>query len=289
MVVINHVGESEKLSRVLNKNINNISYSNIQKLFRKKDVKVNGKRVNSDILVSDGDEVIVYVTEEMTAVKSKKIDVVFEDANIIVVNKSIKMEVESDFGDPDLTYHVNEYLKNKKEKSAKAVHRLDRNTKGLVVFAKNDKTYKELFKAFKDRTVKKYYEAMVVGVLPKEKDTLVAYLKTDKQKSYSEVSASPKPGFEKIITKYEVIFSTSDRTYVEIELVTGKTHQIRAHFNFIGHPLVGDGKYGNNQVNKKFREKTQLLLAKRIVFNFDKSSSLYYLNNKVIELKDSLI
>ena len=289
MVVINHAGAEEKVSRVISKEIKNISYSNIQKLFRKKDIKINGKRVNSDVLVYNGDEIVVYVTDEMTAVKSKKIDVVFEDSNIIVVNKPIKMEVESVSDEANLTHHVNVYLAGKKEKTAKAVHRLDRNTKGLVVFAKNDKSYNELYKAFKNRTIKKYYEAIVVGVLPKEQDTMVAYLKKDKDKSYSEVSLTPKAGYEKIITKYSVIFSTEDRTYVEVELVTGKTHQIRAHFDAIGHPLVGDGKYGKNQVNKKFREKTQQLLAKKIVFSFEKGSHLYYLNNKKIECKDSLI
>jgi 23S rRNA pseudouridine955/2504/2580 synthase len=289
MVVINHVGAEEKVSRVISREIKNISYSNIQKLFRKKDIKINGKRVNSDMLVYNGDEIVVYVTDEMTAVKSKKIDVVFEDSNIIVVNKPIKMEVESVSDEANLTHHVNVYLAGKKEKPAKAVHRLDRNTKGLVVFAKNDKSYNELYKAFKNRTIKKYYEAIVVGVLPKEQDTMVAYLKKDKDKSYSEVSLTPKAGYEKIITKYSVIFSTEDRTYVEVELVTGKTHQIRAHFDAIGHPLVGDGKYGKNQVNKKFREKTQQLLAKKIVFSFEKGSHLYYLNNKKIECKDSLI
>jgi len=289
MVVIDYVGDKQKLSKVILSEVKNLSYSNIQKLLRKKDIKVNLKRVSSDVFVENGDNIQVYATNDMLEVKAQSINVVFEDENIIAVNKPINIEVESDSNKNNLLYCVNSYLSSKNQASARAVHRLDRNTKGLVLFAKNDAAYKELTLAFKEHKLTKIYEAAVVGVLPKEEDTLVAYLKIDKKSALADVQKSPKAGYTKIITKYKVIASSNDRSYVEIELVTGKTHQIRAHFSFIGHPLIGDGKYGNNQVNKKFGEKTQMLIAKKIIFNFDKQSKLYYLNKKKIEISDSLI
>lgn len=290
MVAIEYVGQEKKLSKVIQEKYKTLSYSNIQKLLRKKDIKVNTKRVSSDIVVKSGDNIEIYATPQMLEPKSPNLSVVYDDDNIIVVSKPLGIEVEGFGENISLTTVVNNYLLEKEQKSAVAVHRIDRNTRGLVIFAKTKLAEEELLKAFKNHNIKKFYNAIVVGEMPKKQDTLIAYLWTDKQKAMSFVSSSPKPGYEKIITKYKVMaYLEEDKTLVEVELVTGKTHQIRAHFAFIGHALVGDGKYGKNQVNKFYNQKTQALLAKRIEFCFDKTSPLEYLNKKVIETNQNLI
>ena len=289
MITIEYVGEQRKLSKVILEEYKKLSYSNLQKLLRKKDIKVNGKRTSSDILVDSGDRIEVYAPDEMLdgTAKVSNLKIAYEDQNILVVDKASGIEVVSISDKNNLENLVNEYLGDNNHK-AKAVHRIDRNTRGLVIFAKNDKSEKELLSAFKNHEIKKFYEAMVVGDL-EGGDTLVGFLKVDKDKAIAHVVSSPRAGYEKIITKYKALEEFGDRTLLEVELVTGKTHQIRAHMAHIGHPLVGDGKYGLNSDNRKFHEKKQMLIAKRVVFEFKPTSPLYYLNGKKITSKQSLI
>ena len=248
-----------------------------------KETKINGKRVSENVEVNNGDEIYVYATEEMLNGIIIKPVVVFEDDNIIVVNKPVGLEVESEQYN-DLTASVNGYLKEKQQKAA-AVHRIDRNTSGLVIFAKNKDAYNELLDAFKKRTVDKFYLAMVVGRPIKNEDHLYAYLFKDQKASRVYISDNLKPGYEPIETKYKVVERFEGKTLIEVELITGKTYQIRAHMAHIGYPLVGDGKYGLNQVNKQFQADGQALIAYKICFRFKQGQKLFYLNNKVIKLE----
>ncbi len=283
------MGEPKRLSKVVLDHEKKLSYSNLQKLLRKKDIKVNGKRVSVDILIEGGDNIQVFAPDSMldSTMNVSALKIVFDDNNILVADKPAGIEVVSVSDKNNLENLVNDYLKERDQK-AKAVHRIDRNTRGLVIFAKNEIAEKELLSAFKNHEIKKYYEAMVVGDMTGS-ETLTAYLKVDKEKAIAHVSTIPKTGHEKIVTKYKVVGEFGDRTLLEIELVTGKTHQIRAHMAHIGHPLVGDGKYGQNTENRKFGEKKQMLIAKRVEFEFKKTSKLYYLNGTKLKSSQKLI
>lgn len=153
-----------------------------------------------------------------------------------------------------------------------------------MIFALTETANAELLKGFKERMFKKYYNAAVCGKFEQKSGTLTAYLKKDKDKAEVKIFKEPTAGAEKIITKYKVLKEDDETSLVEVELVTGKTHQIRAHLAFVGHPVIGDGKYGYKSINNKFRKKSQMLTAKKIVLKFEKSSPLYRLDGKTFEI-----
>ena len=268
--------KNQKLSSVILSNFPNFNFNYVQKLLKQKDVKVNGKRTSKDVEVFVDDIISVYVADD----KILKIETVFEDENIIVVFKRRKIETISEIGELDLI----SVLEKQTGLKLFAVHRLDRNTEGLVIFAKNKAAKESLDNAFKNRTIDKFYLALTFGVFEKESEVLTAYLKKYPDKSIVEISDEPKVGFEQIKTAYKVVDKKEDLTLVEIELLTGKTHQIRAHLAHIGHFIIGDEKYGDSAINKKYKNKYQNLCAYRIVFHFDKNDYLSYLDGKEITL-----
>ncbi len=273
------VKKSDKISSLIQDRYSGFSYAAIQKLFRNKDIKVNGLRINKDIVASVGDEICFYVQ----SLPKKEFDVVYQDENIIVVFKPAAIETVSQDSD-DLEKQVS----NQIGALCYAVHRLDRNTEGLVIFAKTLDAKNQLDDAFKKRTIDKFYVTLVYGLMKNKKDELVAYLKKDAKQSLVYVSDKQLNGFEKIQTNYKVLKEFEDSSLLEVELVTGKTHQIRAHLSYVGHFVIGDEKYGNSEINKIFKRKKQALCAYKIIFHF-KSGVLSYLDGKEILLDKSKI
>ena len=273
---------NSKLSKQISVIYPNISYSTIMKLLRQKDIKINGKRVSDDMNIYVGDEVVLYISEEMI---EKKFDIIYEDDNIIIVFKNRKIEVTSF----DKTIETVESILNEKHCTCYAVHRIDMNTLGLVIFAKNLEAKQLLEDAFKQKTIEKYYLALVFSVPFKETDDMVAYLKKDSNNSIVKISDFQQTGYEKIETIYNVLKKFEDYSLVEVKILTGKTHQIRAHFAHIGHPILGDEKYGNFEFNKKYKLKYQCLCSYRLVFHFPKECLLGYLDTKTFTADDSKI
>jgi 23S rRNA pseudouridine955/2504/2580 synthase len=154
-----------------------------------------------------------------------------------------------------------------------------------VLFAKNQEALSILEEKIKNNEITKIYRCTILGKMPKEQDTLKDYLFKDSKKSMVYISDTKKSGYSEIITKYKTISTNKETSLLEIELVTGKTHQIRAHLAFKGHPIIGDGKYGNNEINKKYKKKFQELTAFKLIFSFKSDAGiLNYLVNKEVTL-----
>ena len=267
-----------KISSQINSSFPVISYNSIMILLRNKDVRVNGKKVAKDISVVKGDEITFYINEEAF---DNSFKIVYQDENIVIVFKNRKIEVVSQ---DETVETVETLLSQKLNQKVYAVHRLDMNTTGLVIFAKNEESKRLLDEAFRSRTIEKFYLALVYSKPHKEKDYMIAFLKKDEETSLVKISDIQQPDYEKIVTIYSLLEKFEDFSLVEVKLLTGKTHQIRAHFAHIGHTLLGDEKYGDFKFNKKYKLKYQCLCSYKFIFHFNEGTLLHYLNEKKIEL-----
>ena len=282
-IIVSKKYHEKKLNKVILEELSNINYPTFCKLLRKKDIKVNGKRINKDILVYENDKIQIYLPKELEDVKIE-LDIVYEDENILVINKPVNIEVT---GRNSLTEIINKQYTNCEFKP-QPCHRIDRNTTGLVMFAKNEKALRILLEKFKKHEIEKHYLALVYGIPDKKEERLEAYLFKDQKKSQVYISDTFKKGYQKIITKYTVLEKRKNNTaLLDVEIETGRTHQIRAHLAYIGYPIIGDGKYGKNEINKQLGKKYQMLCSYKLKFHFQSESGiLAYLKGKEIELKN---
>lgn len=265
------VNEKIKLSRfLLGVYDGSLSFSTLNKLLRKKDIKVNGVRVSEDKILSSGDAVTVYYDGEKKEIQYKTL---YKDDNVLVAVKP-KGITSEDF---------HEMLNT--DGSVYFCHRLDRNTDGIMLFGRNEKAYNEILNGFKNRTFEKIYLAKVYGVMDKKEDILEGYLFKDVKNSKVTIYDRKIKGSLPIKTKYRVIDSDGVTSTLEVTLLTGRTHQIRAHLAYAGHFVLGDGKYGSEAVNRSLGIKSLQLTAKKLILHFEKEDFLSYLDGKTFNFE----
>ena len=264
------VKDKKELTKAIIDELPFLSRFDVKKIIGNKDVKVNNARVKENITLNKNDKVVVFYQDKD---KKEWYTIVYVDENILIVNKKSGIEVVSET-ERDLVA----VLKQNYDIII-PVHRLDRNTEGLVVFALNKVAEKELLNAFKTRVgIIKKYALLVNGRVDITKIKRTVYLKKVESLSKVWISEIKTSGYEPAVTEFDIIEYRDDKTLLEANLITGKTHQIRAHISYFGYPIVGDGKYG------KSKEKQLHLTANFLAFNFKKDSKLFYLKNKTFEI-----
>ena len=295
----------QRLDKFLTKAVKGLPTSLMYKFIRTKKIKVNRARTEQKCVLREGDIVQLFIKDEFFDSPEKdngalgsivpKLTVVYEDDNIILCNKrpGVLVHEDDDARDNTLIMHIKAYLyqkgeydpENEQSFAPALCNRIDRNTGGIVIGAKNAEALRVMNEKIKNDEISKFYYCVVHGKMPKKADTLTGYLLKDSDKNQVKIFDKQVKGSKNIITKYKVVSEKNGMSLLEVELVTGRTHQIRAHMSYIGHPLVGDGKYGINKDDRARGYKYQALYAYRLRFDFDDDSgALGYLRGREVKL-----
>lgn len=305
-IEITHNDSGQRLDKFLTKKFKNMPQSLMYKYIRTKYIKLNGKKCEISSRLNTGDILTLYIKDEFFEESPDeydflkapvKLDIIYEDENIMLLNKKPGLIVH-----PDENYHfdsliarIQHYLYDKKEYDPQQensfapalVNRIDRNTGGIVIAAKNAETLRIMNQKLKDRELEKFYLCIAVGLFDKKSALLTDYLEKNEKQNRVYISKKPTPNSKIIKTKYKVLAEKNNFSLVEVDLLTGRTHQIRAHLASIGHPLLGDGKYGKNDINRKMGYKWQALYSYKLSFKFTTDGGiLEYLNGKTFTAPD---
>lgn len=304
--VINKNDAGQRVDKFIVKAAPNLPKSLMYKAIRNKDIKLNRKRCEISDRLCEGDVLELYLKDEFFATApderdflkvSADIDVVYEDENILLVNKKQGLVVhEDDENTRDtLINRIKRYLYEKGEYRPEEensfvpslCNRIDRNTSGIVIAAKNAESLRILNEKIRERELEKRYLCITVGAPPKKHDTVTVYMKKDSAENMVRVSPKPEKGYLTAITEYTVLEKRGELSLVEVLLHTGRTHQIRALFSYLGCPLLGDGKYGINSVNREYKLKTQALCSYKLKFAFKTDGGvLNYLDGREFSVKN---
>ncbi len=296
----------QRLDKFLTKFFRSLPPSLMYKAIRKKDIKRNGKRIAADDKLETGDVLTLYLADDVLEVSapvyefmhaSRSLSIVYEDEHILLLNKPVGLLVHPDDNEytDTLIFRVQRYLYEKGAYDPDAensfapalVNRIDRNTCGIVIAAKTAAALRILNDKLKNREIEKHYLCLVYGKMPKQSDLLEGYLDKNEKKNQVFVSQRENGG-RRIATRYTVLGEKNGISLLDIDLLTGRTHQIRAHLASIGHPLVGDGKYGrNNEQNRRYGITKQALCSYRLTFRFGADAQeLSYLQDREFTIDD---
>lgn len=307
-IMISTNDASLRLDRFLSKILPNLPASLLYRYIRVGRIKVNGKKAKIDYRTKPGDEIRLYLNDELFSQKETPeekaylaapfdLSILYEDENILLLNKPAGLLVHADEGEKVDTliarvlsylYRKGDYDPERENTFAPALcNRIDRNTSGIVIAAKNAEALRILNQKIKDREIVKKYLLICAGRFAKKSGELLDYLVKDEAKNTVSLQRTRTEGAKTALLKYKVLAEKKEFSLVEAELITGRTHQIRAQFAKLGRPLLGDGKYGDYALNRRLNLKYQMLSSYYLEFRFTSDAGiLSYLDRKSFKLEE---
>lgn len=299
--IITKNDSGQRLDKFLRKAVPALPPGMLYKFLRTKKIKVNRKRADGAQILCENDAVACFISDEFFSSEERSEkrpaasdlpdpEIIYEDDNILIVNKPVGLVVHDDDHQTEdtLIARVLSYLcrsgayspERESSFTPALCNRLDKNTSGLVIAAKNAASLREINRLIRENRVHKSYLCVTASPPPKKQDTMKAFHMKPENSKVVKISAKKLQGYREIITKYNVLSRNDKLCLVKIDLITGRTHQIRAHMAFAGAPLMGDNKYGKPDINRSYDCRYQQLCAYRLSFEPEKESPLYYLNGK---------